>query len=122
MAIVSTFLLNKMANGAVNAAWTARAHTGNPGNNGASSRIAGAPTPALDAGNWSAAAAGEVTYNAALAFGVIDSASARTVNWMSLYEGNNWIGNIEVDPEVDVVAGGTLTINTGTIDLNGMTV
>ena len=122
MAVVSIFLLNKMADAAVNAAWTARAHTGNPGNNGTSNRISGSATPAMAASNWGAAAAGDVTYGVDLRFGVVDSAAARTVNWLSFYEGNNWTGNIEISPEVAVVAGGTFTVNSGTIDMNGMTV
>ena len=58
MAIVSSFLLNKMANAAVNAAWTARPHTGNPGNNGTSARITGASTPAMAAASWGNASGG----------------------------------------------------------------
>ena len=122
MATVSTFLLNKMADAAVNAAWTARPHTGNPGNNGASNRITAAATPAMAAANWSNASAGDVTYDSDLAFGVIDADTARTVNWLSFYEGGSWTGNIEVSPGVAVAAGGTLTINSGTIDFNGATV
>ena len=122
MATVSTFLLNKMSDAAVNAAWTARVHTGDPGNNGTSARISGASTPSMAASNWSNASSGDVTYNAPLAFGVIDSSNARTLSWLSFYEGGSWVGNIEIDPAVAVVAGGTFTLNTGTIDLNGMTV
>ena len=121
MAIVSSFLLNKMADAAVDDDWTARAHTGNPGNNGASNRITGAPTPTLTAANWTAASAGDTNYGADLAFGVLDSGTARSVTWLSLYEGGSWVGNIEMDATVVVAAGGTFTVNSGTIDLNGMT-
>ena len=120
MAVVSEFLQNKMANAAVNADWTARAHVGNPGNNGAANRIAGSPTPVLAVASWSEAAAGDVNYTVALPFGVLDSGVDRDVSWLSLYEGGNWVGNVEVDPSVVVQTGGTFTVNAGTIRLNGM--
>ena len=121
MAIASTFLLNKMADAATADDWTARAHTGNPGNNGTSNRIAGSPTPTLTAANWTNASAGDTNYGSDLAFGVIDSASARSITWLSLYEGSDWVGNVEMDATVVVAVGGTFTVNSGTIDLNGMT-
>ena len=121
MAIVSTFLLNKMTDAAVADAWTARAHTGDPGNNGTSNRIAASSVAAVAAGNWANASAGDVTYDADLAFGVIDASNARTVSWLSFYEGGSWTGNIEITPNVAVAAGGTFTVNSGTIDFNGMT-
>ena len=117
---VAIYLLNKMANAAVADDFTARAHTGDPGNGGAANRIAGAPTAALLAGEWSDASGGDVQYDNDLAFGVLDSGNARIVTWLSLYQGVNWAGNIEMDAAVAVAAGGTLSVNTGTINLDGM--
>ena len=83
---LSTTELDRLADYIVADAMTARAHDGNPGANGTANRI-GTADGALSAASWSNAAAGDVTYNDAVALGVLDAANSQDVTWFSLVAG-----------------------------------
>ena len=123
---LSTTELNRLADYIAVDAMTARAHDGNPGANGTANRI-GTADGALSAASWSVAAGGDVTYNDDVALGVLDAANSHDVSWFSLWRGNAFVHREEAeDPDnpgspATVTAGGTFTINTGTIVLNGST-
>ena len=117
---LSTTELNRLADSIVASAMTARPHDGNPGNNGANNRI-GTASAALAASSWSGASSGDVMYNAAAAFGVLDAANSQDVTWFSLWRGNAFVHREQMSATVTVAAGGTFTINSGTIVLNGST-
>ena len=112
--------LNRMADDIVSAALTCRAHSGDPGANGTNNRI-GTASAALAAASWSNAINGDVTYNAAATFGVLDAANAQTVTYYSIFRGNAFVASEAMDAPVAVTTGGTFSIDTGTIILNGAT-
>ena len=62
-----------------------------------------------------------MTYNAAANFGVLDAGSAQTVSYYSIFRGNAFVADEALDAPVAVTAGGTFSIDTGTIVLNGAT-
>ena len=117
---LSTTELNRLADYIVVDAMTARAHDGDPDANGTNNRI-GTAEGDLSAASWSGAAGGDVTYNDDVEIGVLDAANSQDVTWFSLWRGNAFVHREQMSATVAVVAGGTFTINTGTIVLNGST-
>ena len=110
--------INRLADNIVASALTCRAHSGDPGANGTNNRI-GTASAALAAANWSNAVNGDVTYNAAANFGVLDAGSAQTVSYYVIFRGTAYVSDGAINPPVAVTAGGTFSIDTGTIVLNG---
>ena len=68
---LSTTELNRIANEISASAMTCYAHTGAPGTAGTANRVTGVSAVALPAGDWSAASAGDVQYDADVEFGVL---------------------------------------------------
>lgn len=120
---ISNSLLNDMADAGVSSNLTARVHSASPGTSGTASRI-GTSTATLTASSWGNASGGDVTYNDDAGFGVIDSATNRTVTHISIWNSGNNTFKFWVDlvSSVAVTAGGDFTANTGTIELQGSSV
>ena len=110
--------INRMADDIVAAALTCRVYSGDPGTNGTTNRIGTASAP-LAAASWSNAINGDVTYNAAATFGVLDAANSQTVSFYGIFRGNAFVADGAINPAKVVTAGGTFSIDTGTIVLNG---
>ena len=118
----SNALLNRMADHATSTAMTVRIHTAIPGNSGTTSRI-GTIEGNLAAASWgNASGSGDVSYDADVALGVIDSASNQTVTHVSIWEGSTFQWWADLSSATTVTAGGTLTITSGTIRLDGSSV
>ena len=114
---LSTGELNRVADDITASAMEVRVHTGDPGANGTANRV-GTASASLAAATWSPASSGSSTYNAAAALGVLDTTNNQTVTWYSIFRSTTFVGREEFSASVTVIAGGTFTINTGTIMVN----
>ena len=112
--------LNNVTDTIVASAITCYPHTGGPGNNGTNNRI-GTVSLVLAASNWSNAGGGDVMYEVAINFGVLDADTDQTVTHLSFFRGGAYIAFAEVTPNVTVTAGGTLSVAANQIRINGAT-
>lgn len=113
-----TQMLTEIINGTI----TARLHTGNPGNAGTANLIA---TTTLDRPAVTGAASWTLTditngrraqVNADLDFGNASQA-VTGVNWMSWFEGNNYVARRELSASVDIANGAAVSITAATVRL-----
>lgn len=119
---VSNDCLNRMADEATSTAMTVRIHTAIPGNAGTENRV-GTIEGSLSAASWgNANGTGDVSYDADVALGVIDAANNQTVTHVSTWEGSDFQWWADLATARTVTAGGTLTISSGTIRLDGSSV
>lgn len=116
--------LDRIANDIVASDLTIRVHTGAPGNAGTANRANTTGLPqTLDAASWNQVSdgSGDVTYGAAVAFGVIDSANATTLTHYSIFRGAAFVASETLAASTTVPAGGVFQINSGTVRVNGST-
>ena len=113
--------LNRVADDMSASAMVAYAHTAAPTDADDDNGRINATGIAMAATNWSAASAGDVTYNADVDFGVLDASNQRVVTHWSVYRGTAPVAFGSLASPITVVAGGTFQINTGTIRLLGST-
>ena len=117
---LSTVELNRLADSIVASDLTCRLHTADPGANGTANRQ-GTLVQTLADETWSDAAAGDVQYNADVNFGVVDASNARTITHLSFWRGSTFVMSAQLSAAVQVGAGSTFRVVSGTIRINGST-
>ena len=112
--------LDRLSDSIVASALTCRVHTASPGANGVANRL-GSLVQSLPAATWSSASNGDVQYNADINFGVVDSSQARTITHISLWRSTTFVASAQLSAAVQVGAGSTFRIVSGTLRINGST-
>ena len=114
--------LDRIANDIVNTDLEVRPHSASPGANGTANRI-GTATATAAAASWNTVSdgSGDVTYGAALTFGVLDTGSAQTVTHYSLWRSSAFVGYGALSSSVAVPANDQFQIDASTIIIRGAT-
>ena len=112
--------LNRVANAIVDASGVLYVHDAAPTNASPANGRRGTGQT-IAAGDWSAASGGDVDIEDDQTFGVIDAANARTLSHWSYYKSGSPVAFGTISPSVAVTAGGTFTMNGGTVQINGAT-
>ena len=81
----------------------------------------GTASATLTAARWTNASSGDVTYQDAVAFGVLDAAALQTVRRVLLRRGNALVSDHAMAADVPVAANGTFTLNAQSLVINGST-
>ena len=117
---LSALELNRLADSIVAADLTMYVHTGNPGDNGTSNRVAGV-SATLAAANWSNAASGDVAYNADINIRQLHASNQITPTFLTLFRGGAFVSEHSLGAGEAIPGGDGMVIDSGTLQINGST-
>ena len=111
--------LNRLADSISASDLTCYPHTGAPGANGTTNRVGTGQT--LAASSWSDASGGDITYEQAVNFGVLDATQSRTYTHFTLFRGNAFVAWGTFQAATQITAGGTFSAAANTLRILGAT-